>query len=152
MSEKLPASKNLPHRGFFSDDFDNLFEGFFRPMRFSSSDNNGNLVPAVDVIEDEKQYVVTAELPGVERKDIDVSVSDGVLTINAERKAAEEDKDDKGRIVRRESRFGKYVRSMTLGAGVNVENVKATHENGILKLVLPKSQEAKPKKIEIDIK
>jgi len=152
MTEIVSSSKNMPRRGFFGDEFDNLFEGFFRPMRLAEPESNGNLVPAIDVVEDDKQYVVTAELPGVERKDIDVSVSEGVLTINAERKIDEEDKDDKGRVVRRESRYGQYSRSMRLDASVNINSVKATHNNGILKLVLPKSDEAKSKKIAIDIK
>ncbi len=151
MNEMTKAKDTKLSRGFFSDDFDNLFEGFFRPMsRFESTESSA-LVPAVDVIDEDDQYVVSAELPGVDRKDIDVSVNDGVLTINAERKAETEDKDDKGRVIRRESRYGKYVRSMQLGAAVDATKIEANYKDGILKLVVPKSEAAKPQKIEVKV-
>ena len=120
-------------------------------MSNSVSDDGANLMPAVDVIDEVTRYVVKAELPGVDRKDISVAINDGVLTINAERKMEDETKDDEGRVVRRESRYGNYVRSLRLDGSIDVKNVKATCNNGILELVLPKLEEAKPQKIEIDV-
>jgi HSP20 family protein len=135
----------------FGDDFDNMFEGFFRPMTRTAGDDNGRLMPAVDVVDEESRYVIKAELPGVDKKDIDVTINDGILTINAKRKSDDEEKDDKGRIIRRESQYGNYVRSMRLDTTIDVKHVKASYKDGILKLVLPKAEQAKPKKIEIDI-
>ncbi len=152
MADPKKSSEILPRRGFFSDDFDNLFEGFFRPMTRFPRDENGSMMPAVDVIDEDNQYVVKAELPGVKREDIDVSINNGVLTINAERKMEEESKDEKGRVIRRESRYGQYLRTMTLDNSVDVKNVKADYTDGILKLVLPKAEEAKPQKIEVAVK
>jgi HSP20 family protein len=152
MAELTKSSENLPRRGIFGDDFDNLFEGFFRPMNRFPRDENGSMMPAVDVIDEKNQYIVKAELPGVKRKDIDVSINNGVLTINAERRMEEESKDEKGRVIRRESRYGSYVRTMTLDNTVDVKNVKADYKDGILKLVLPKSEGAKPQKIDVAVK
>ncbi|MEJ2177813.1 MAG: Hsp20/alpha crystallin family protein [Gammaproteobacteria bacterium] len=152
MADLKKSSETLPRRGFFSDDFDNLFEGFFRPMTRFPRDENGSMMPAVDVIDEDNQFVVKAELPGVKREDIDVSINNGVLTINAERKMEEESKDEKGRVIRRESRYGQYLRTMTLDNSVDVKNVKADYTDGILKLVLPKAEEAKPQKIEVAVK
>jgi HSP20 family protein len=152
MADLKKSSETLPRRGFFGDDFDNLFEGFFRPMTRFPRDEDGSMMPAVDVIDEDSQYVVKAELPGVKREDIDVSINNGVLTINAERKMEEESKDEKGRVIRRESRYGQYLRTMTLDNSVDVKNVKADYTDGILKLVLPKAEEAKPQKIEVAVK
>lgn len=152
MADLKKSSETLPRRGFFGDDFDNLFEGFFRPMTRFPHDENGSMMPAVDVIDEDSQYVVKAELPGVKREDIDVSINNGVLTINAERKMEEESKDEKGRVIRRESRYGQYLRTMTLDNSVDVKNVEADYTDGILKLVLPKAEEAKPQKIEVAVK
>ena len=151
MTEITRPSDNRQKRAIFGDDFDNLFEGFFRPLSRTSGEDNGSLMPVVDVVDEETRYVVKAELPGVAKKDIDVAINDGILTINAERKIEDEEKDDKGRVIRRESRYGNYVRSMRLDTTIDVKEVKASYKDGILKLVLPKADQAKPKKIEIDI-
>jgi HSP20 family protein len=151
MNDIIQTSENRPRRGIFGDDFDNLFEGFFRPLSRTFDENNGSMMPAVDVVDEEARYVVKAELPGVSKKDIDVAINDGILTINAERKIEDEEKDEKGRVIRRESHYGNYVRSMRLDATIDVKKVKASYKDGILKLELPKTEQAKPKKIEIDI-
>ncbi len=151
MKDLERTTDNAPKWGVFGDDFDNLFEGFLRPMSRFGGAETGTLMPPVDVIDEENQYVVTAELPGINRKDINVTVNDGVLTINAERKAETEDKDEKGRVIRRESRYGNYVRSMRLDNTVDVKNLKANYKDGILRLVVPKSEAAKPQKIEVKV-
>ncbi|MFC1665611.1 Hsp20/alpha crystallin family protein [Pseudomonadota bacterium] len=136
--------------GLFNDDFDNLFEGFFRPMRPFSEMESGGMIPSVDVKEDDDGYTVKADLPGVKKEDIDVSLQDGLLTINAETKMEKEDK-EKGRVIRQERRYGKFVRSMRLGTGINEAKVKASYKDGVLELKLPKSEEVKPKKISVNV-
>lgn len=137
--------------GVFSDDLDNLFEGFFRPSRVAAESAGKGLVPSMDVVEQDNDFVVTTELPGVRKEDIDVTVHNGMLTINAETKAETEEKKG-GRVIRQERRYGKYVRSMRLGTQIDETKVKASYKDGVLELVLPKAEEIKPKKISVDIK
>jgi len=131
----------------FDDDFDNLFGNFLRP---SSESEGGGLVPAIDVHENDHSYTVRAEMPGVKKDDIDVTVQDGILTINAESKYEHEEK-EKGRVIRQERRYGKYVRSIRLGRDIDSDKVKANYKDGVLELVLPKVEEVQPKKISVDI-
>ena len=149
MKELINVNERRPLWGGFSD-FDDLFEGFFSPRRSSPSTDGGALVPAIDVTETDNEYLIKAEVPGVKKEDLDVSVQDGVLTINAESKYESEEKKE-GRLIRQERRYGKYVRSMRLGKDVDSAKVKAEYKDGILELKLPKVEEVKPKKIAIDI-
>lgn len=113
-------------------------------------DNGGAFAPAVDVSETENEYHVRADLPGVKKDDLDISIQDGMLTINAETR--EEKKEEKeGRVIRQERRYGKFVRSMRLGDAVNVGNIKASYKDGVLDLVLPKTEKVKPKKISVNV-
>ena len=137
--------------GIFNDNLDNVFEGFFRPFNAQTREgNNGSLVPVIDLHENDNSYTVKAEIPGVKKEDIDVTVQDGVLTINAESRYEHEDKQD-GRVIRQERRFGKYVRSIRLGKDVDEEKVKANYKDGVLELELPKVEEVKPKKISVNV-
>ncbi len=151
MADLIKSGERRPRWGVFGEDFDDLFQGFMRPMPRMFQEEGGNLIPAIDVTEQDGHYLVSAELPGVDRKDIDVSINDGMLTISAERRKETEGKDKEGRVIRRETRYGNYVRSMRLDASVDTQNVKASYQDGILKLSLPKVEEAKPQKIDIDI-
>jgi HSP20 family protein len=135
----------------FNDDIDTMFEGFFRPLRWVDEEVAGDgLAPRLDVVERSNEFVVKAELPGVKKEDIDVSVENGVLTINAETRSETEEKEG-DRVIRQERRYGKYVRSLRLGKAVDEKKVKATYKDGILELVLPKAEEVKPKKISVDV-
>ena len=137
--------------GFNSENLDNIFEDFFRPLNAQSKDaNGGSLVPAIDLHESEDSYTVRAEIPGVKKEDIDITVHDGLLTINAESRYHHENKEE-GRIIHQERRYGKYVRSVRLGKDVDESNVKANYKDGVLELELPKLEEVKPKKIEIEV-
>ena len=137
--------------GLFNNNLDDVFEGFFRPYSASSGNVGGSLVPAIDLHENDNSYTVRAEMPGVKKEDIDVTVHDGVLTINAESRYEHEEKEE-GRVIRQERRYGKYVRSIRLGKDVDENNVKASYKDGVLELKLPKVEEVKPKKIAIDVK
>ena len=128
-----------------NDEFDNLFEGFFRPMRRPEMQG---LVPAIDITERDNEYVLHAEMPGVNKDAIDITLADGTLTISAETRY-ENDEKEGDRLVRQERRYGKFSRSVRLGTQVNEKAVKANYKDGILELVLPKAEEVKPKKIAV---
>lgn len=126
---------------------EDFFQGFFRPM---VKRGNGQVVPAMDVTERDKEYVVKTELPGVKKDDINVTVQNGMLTITAETKQESEEK-EKGRIIRQERRYGKYMRHLRLDSDVDEANVKATYDNGVLELVLPKVEAVQPKRIPVQV-
>ncbi|MFQ5935058.1 MAG: Hsp20/alpha crystallin family protein [Acidiferrobacterales bacterium] len=150
MTTLIPWRASRNKLGWLDDDFDNFFEGFFRPPRVSDEAVRGSLIPAVDVSENDEQYVVRAELPGVSKDDINVTVEDGVLTISAETKKEHEERKE-GRVIRQERHYGKYVRSLRLGAQVDEHKAKAKYKDGVLELALPKAESEKPKRIAVDI-
>ena len=131
-------------------DFDDLFGRFFESPGAIQGVDSKAFVPAVDVSENENEYRIKADIPGVKKEDLNVSVQDGILTISGESRYKDEEKKD-GRIIRQERRFGKYSRSMRLGKDVDTSNVKAEYRDGVLELALPKLEEVKPKKIAIDV-
>lgn len=136
--------------GFLGEDFDRVFEGFFRPMRWVEEATSENLVPPMEIIERENEYIVRTDLPGVRKEDINVTLENGVLTITAERRAEEERKEGE-RDIRREIRYGRYIRSLRLGTQIDEKGVKASYHDGVLELILPKAEEAKPRKISVDV-
>jgi len=106
-------------------------------------------VPAVDVSETDGEYQIKAEIPDVKKEDVKVTVEDGVLTIQGERKQEKEEKGKKYHRVERS--YGSFVRSFTLPDLVDEEKVKAEFKDGVLNLQLPKSVKAKPKAIEVTV-
>jgi HSP20 family protein len=148
---------NITRRGPFSelttfqDRLSQLFNQPFSPWERLSglAELTGtNFVPAVDVYEDQHTITLTAELPGVDDKDVNISLENGVLTINGERKMEnEENRDNFHRI---ERSYGRFIRTFNLPSTVNPENVKAEFNNGVLKITLEKREEAKPKQIKIE--
>jgi len=106
--------------------------------------------PAVDIAEHDKDYEVTAELPGMEEKDIDVKFADGVLTIKGEKK--EEKEERKKDYYLSERRFGSFQRSFQVPDGVEADKIEANFKNGVLTVVLPKSAEAQKREKKIEIK
>ena len=150
MNKIIESPRKQVGWGLMNDDFDNLFEGFFKPMQPFTGMEGGGMSPSVDVREEDDAYIVKADLPGVKKEDIDVSLQEGVLTINAESKIEKEEK-EKGRIIRQERRYGKFVRSMRLGTGIDEAKVKASYSDGVLELKLHKSEEVKPRKISVGV-
>lgn len=122
--------------------FDTSFGSVFRPL---GSLNRWN--PAVDVYQNKDQYTVHAELPGLKKEEIELSLNGDTLTISGERK--QETKSEEGS--RTERFFGKFQRSVILPVPVNAEKVNATYKDGILTVVLPKAEEAKPKQIPVSV-
>lgn len=136
----------VPRRSLF--DVDDLFD-FWAPMR--ARDNAaGTFAPRVDIKEVDDHYEITAELPGVDKDDVDVSLHNGILTINAETRDEDVEKKD-GRIIRQERRYGRYSRSFDVGAGINEADIAATFKDGVLTLRAPKSapQKAEAKRIKV---
>ena len=112
----------------------------------------GTSLPAVDVLEKEKEYQISAELPGIDEKDIEISVADGVLTVKGEKKEQREERDRN--YYRTERRYGSFQRAFELPPSVDQGKIEAKFERGVLTLTLPKTAEAqeKPKTIAIKSK
>ena len=108
------------------------------------------LQPAVEVTEDDKEYRVTAELPGLDEKNVEVSLSDDVLTIKGEKK--EETEEKKKDTYVSERRFGSFQRSFSLPDGVDANKIEASMRKGLLTVLLPKSAEAQKKSRKVEIK
>jgi HSP20 family protein len=103
--------------------------------------------PALDISERKDAYLVTVELPGVEADDLEITMEDGLLTIQGERQFTSESSEQQ--FHRIERRYGAFRRSITLPAQVQAEQIEASFENGVLQIVVPKMEEAKPKRIQI---
>ena len=128
------------------EEMDRLFDTSFGPV-FRTSTSFGGWSPAVDVYQDKDQFAVVAELPGFKKDEIEISLHQGALTIAGERKQERGDKEG----VRAERYFGRFQRTVTLPAAVNAEQVRASFQDGILKVELPKAEEAKPKQIQVSV-
>jgi HSP20 family protein len=128
------------------DEMGRLFD-----FSFPSRDTGlfGGWSPALDVYDDKDSFVVKVELPGMKKEDISLSLHDGALTISGER--SHERKNDSGETFRSERYFGKFQRSVALPALVDSSKVTASYKDGILTVELPKSEEAKPKQIEVSV-
>lgn len=103
--------------------------------------------PVVDILEGENDLIVRAELPGVSREEIDIEVTSESLTIRGERKIDEQSKD---KYLRVERAYGPFQRSFSIGVPVQSDKVKAAYRDGVLEIVVPKAEEVKPKKIQIN--
>lgn len=136
----------VPRSSLF--DLDNLFESFWAPTSGQQADLP--FTPRVDVAEMKDRYEIDAELPGVDKKDIEVTLDKGLLTLSAESRY-EEKEEKEGRVIRQERRYGKYMRSFNLGTDVNEEDIKAEFKDGLLKLTVPRVEEQSQvsKRIEI---
>jgi HSP20 family protein len=107
--------------------------------------------PAVDLFENRDEFVVLVEVPGMKKEDIEISLHDGALTISGERHFGRAENGVENSY-RTERLSGRFQRSITLPARVQGEHVKATYTDGVLRVVLPKSEEAKPRQIEVSVK
>jgi HSP20 family protein len=103
--------------------------------------------PALDISERKDAYLVTVEVPGVEPEDLDITMEDGLLTIKGERQFTSESSEQQFHRVER--RYGAFRRSITLPAQVQADQIEATFDNGVLQIVVPKAEEAKPKRIQV---
>jgi HSP20 family protein len=129
-----PIMEDLPER------FRQMFEGgmTLEPLMQSIGWN-----PAMEIVEKDDALVVTAELPGIPAKDVDISVEDGVLTISGEKKEEHEESKDDARYHMWERRYGAFRRTLTLPQAVDAEKISAKSDDGILTITLPKTKKAK---------
>ena len=128
-------------------EIDRLFDDFTRGFPAFSTGGGNEMLPSVDVTETDKQIEITAELPGLEEKDVQVNFADSVLTIRGEKKAEKEEKDKTFRLVERS--YGSFVRSLQLPDGVDANAIKASIDKGVLKVTVPKPAPAQVKKIDV---
>ncbi len=105
------------------------------------------LAPTMDVSETDKEIEITAELPGLEEKDVEVTLEDDVLVIRGEKKAEKEETDKNYRITERS--YGSFYRALELPRGIEAKDIKASMANGVLKVTLPKPKPANARKIDI---
>lgn len=126
---------------------DHFFNETFSSPEASSSPSVA-WVPRVDVHEEKDRFVVLADVPGVESKDIDITAENGVLTIRGERRSEKRETDNGYERVERVS--GAFLRRFTLPEGANTESIKAKQTNGVLEVTIPKTPAVQPRRISID--
>lgn len=136
----------LPRENFSG--FESLFDNFF-PSRVQSEKNPFS--PKVDIHEKDKHYEILADLPGVKKEDINVSLQHGVLSIEATMNDENTEEKD-GKVIRRERHSGSFMRSFNVGNTIHQEDINASFENGVLKIVAPKVEEAASNHKKIDIR
>jgi HSP20 family protein len=131
-------------------EIDRLFDDFTRGFpTFPTLAGNGptTLMPSMDITETDKEIEITAELPGLEEKDVQINLSDNLLTIRGEKKAEKEQKDKNYRLVERS--YGSFERTLQLPEGISADEIKANISKGVLKVTVPKPAPAQAKKIEV---
>ena len=146
-----PESTNWPTFGRLSnlrDEIDRLFEEPLAAFTRGSQLLSG-WTPALDVYEEKDNVIVRVEVPGMKKEDIQLSLHDGSLSISGERKSEETFKN--AEVYRAERFFGRFQRTVTLPTPVAADKVKAQYKDGILKVTLPKTEEAKPKHIDVHV-
>lgn len=124
------------------------------PARGGGDENvtTSDWTPLVDISEDEKEYLIKAELPGVTKDDVRVTVENGTLRLSGERKFEKEEKDEKKKYHRVERYYGSFVRGFAVPEDADPAKVHATFNEGMLSVHLPKAEEAKPRTVDVKIK
>jgi HSP20 family protein len=130
------------------DEINRLFDSTFGDFTRGTELFNG-WTPALDLYEDKDNLIVKAELPGMKREEIDISIQEGTLVISGERKYEETSNDSE--LYRSERFFGRFHRTLALPKPVLSDKAKASYKDGILTVILPKTEEAKPKQIEVKV-
>jgi HSP20 family protein len=132
---------------WIEDAFRRPFSLFSHPMmRFSQTED---VVPSVDIMEDKGDIVVKAELPGVKKEDIDITLTDDTITISGEKKKEEEVK--KKDYYRYESSYGSFCRTFSLPSEVQSDKAKTKMKDGVLEIRIPKTEEAKKKEVKVKV-
>jgi HSP20 family protein len=126
-----------------------IFQDFSRPNNDAENLNSGSFAPAVDIYEDAQKLSLRIEVPGLKPEDVDIRVENNTMTVRGERRFANEEKEENYHRIER--RYGSFVRSFTLPQTVDMENVSANYEQGLLSIDIPKKPEAKPKQVKIAV-
>ena len=139
----------IPRGRFF--DIDRFVDDFWAPSSGSQTNiDNTFFAPHVDIVEHDNHYEITAEMPGIKKEDIHITLQKGVLRLEAE--TSQEEKEEKdGKVIRQERRYGKYMRSFDLDNNVHEEDINASFADGILTLTAPKVTEQIPQQRRINI-
>ncbi len=130
-------------------EMDRFWDSFFERGRRGKVEEEGAWFPTLDLTETKDDLVIKAEIPGIDPKDIDISLSDGILTIKGEKKQEREEKEEAYHLIERS--YGAFARSLQLPKGIQSDKIQATYKNGVLRVVLPKSEEAKKREIKIKV-
>jgi HSP20 family protein len=154
---RMPGMQTFGRDPFssFRREMDRLFEDFFAPTEGRSfapaaRAEAGMIMPSIDVQENEKAYTLTAELPGIDLKDIELRLDDNVLTLRGE-KRSERHEEESGRRYSERS-YGRFERSIPFAAEVDPEHIEASCDNGVLKVMLPKNAKARETSRRIEIR
>ena len=141
-----------PFREFLpmQDRMNRLFRESYSPERTEEALTTTSLAPPVDIYEDEHKITLKIEVPGIDERDIDVHVEGNTLTVHGERKLEKEEKEENFRRIERQ--YGSFTRSFTLPGSVDLGQVSADYDKGVLKINLAKKAEAKPKQIKVNIR
>jgi HSP20 family protein len=139
----------FPEMARWERDMERMLGSFFTDDRWRLAKGLGMHEPSIDLYEEKDQIVVKAELPGMTKDDIQLSIAANVLTLKGEKKKEEE---DKGKDYYRSERvYGAFMRALPLPAEIDPEKVHATFKNGVLEIRLPKSEEAKKREIKVKV-
>ena len=140
-----------PNRGYLSmqDTMNSLVNALFNSDSSELVSRTGEMAPRMDLKETEEEFIAKLTMPGLDKNDIDISITDGVLTVKGETQEEEEKEDEKGTWLVREHRHCSYFRSVRLPSEVEAEKAEAEYRNGVLTLTLPKAEEVKPKSIPV---
>jgi HSP20 family protein len=130
-------------------EMDRLWDSFFEGRPGWRTREEREWFPSLDVTETNTDLLVKAELPGMDPKDINISLNEGALTIRGEKKQEREEKEEGYHLIERS--YGSFVRSVRLPKDVQSDKISASFKNGVLKVVLPKTEEAKKKEIKIKV-
>jgi HSP20 family protein len=128
-------------------DIDRFFDNLFSRGVALESD----LFPRIDIEEEEAAIRVRAEIPGIDEKELNVTLEDHILTISGEKREEKKEEDKKKNYVFSERRFGSFCRKIAVPEGIKVDEIKAEYKNGVLNIELPKDEKAMPKKIDINV-
>lgn len=148
VSRRSPSPLMLPNAFLFGplqSEFDRLFAEFAGGLPAAAAAMT--LAPRLDVVENDSEFEIQAEMPGLRREDIAISFDDGVLTIRGEKKSEEERKDKNVHVSER--RYGEFLRTLRLPSSIDPNAIRAVMDNGVLRIVVPKLAHAEPKKIEV---
>jgi len=147
MSNELMEWRPFREISRLRGEMDRLWDDYFGSGRRGLRPLQAEFAPAVDVKETDAEIVVKAEVPGIEAKDINISVAGEVLTIKGEKKSEREEKEENYHLVERS--YGSFARSLVLPAAVDLDKIEAKYDKGVLTVTCPKKEEVKPKAIEI---
>lgn len=131
-------------------DISRVFDDFFSISPTSMFEFDWS--PTVDVVEDDTGFHVKAEVPGIDEKDLQVTLENNILTIAGEKKVERSEKDRDSRYVLSERKFGAFRRSISLPEGIRADKINAAFKNGVLRVEIPREETARPRKINIDVK